>query len=230
MISFTLASFNIGAAAKMHGRYTKENLNAVANAIKSCGADVVACQEVDLGCERSEKVDMPKYLSESAGYPYLHFIRIRPFQGGLYGTLILSRHRIVSSYTGDFKVVHAKQGTSYGYAVIEIGREEITVFNTHLSIENEECNLETMRCFRDELLSYGKDFVSAGDFNALPVTVGENMKGINLANTELCTYEDRAIDNILFTKGFKVDGIRTVDTVTDGTSDHRMLIANIKKL
>lgn len=228
-MEFRICSFNIGAAAKRCMRYTEENLFDIALAVKESECDIACLQEVDLGCARSDGVDMPRVISENSGYPFYHFIRIRPFQGGLYGTLILSKHRIISAKTGDFKVKKATQGTSYGYAVIRMGTEEITVFNTHLSIESAECNIETMQCLCDELKSRGGEYICCGDFNALPKQVHMGIPHLEYANKELCTYSDRGIDNVLYTQGFELLRVWVKDTTASGTSDHNMLLCDFKK-
>ena len=146
MNSITRASFNIGACSKMFGRYDEKDLYAVAGVIKKAGADVIALQEVDRGCSRSLGVDMAALIGRAAGYRYRHFIAIRPFQGGTYGTAILSRYPIIKRKTINYNVKVAKQGTSCGYAVINVNGSPLTVFNTHLSCESEEANLDTMSC------------------------------------------------------------------------------------
>ena len=231
MTSFTLASFNIGAASKMYNRYDERDLSAIADFIKDCGADMVACQEVDLGCERSQKVDMPRYLSERAGYPYYHFIEIRPFQGGLYGTLILSKFEISDSKTIHYKVKVAKQGTSCGYVTVKIGGKSVTVFNTHLSCESDEGNADTMACLNDELSAFiadHKDVLCCGDFNTSSAAVAAGIPFVHLANKDLYTYADRSIDNVLYTNGFEISDVKTLDATTELISDHNMLICKVK--
>ena len=86
MPTFTLASFNICSAHFREGTYTEGNLSLIADHINQSKADVVCLQEVDCGAARSEGVDMPAYLSEHTELKHSHFIKIRDFQGGEYGT------------------------------------------------------------------------------------------------------------------------------------------------
>lgn len=227
MKTFRLASFNIGASAKMYGRYDETDLFAIADLIKRCGADVVALQEVDRGCARSGGVDMASVIARRAGYRFRHFITIRPFQGGKYGTAILSRFPVTGRKTINYDVRIAKQGTSCGYVTLDTGDGEVTVFNTHLSCESEEANLETMRCLDGILSGYGGELLCCGDFNTLPDVVAGHMHGVRLANTSFCTYEDRGIDNILYTGGFEVTDVSTVDATSEKISDHNMLICTV---
>lgn len=233
MKGFTLASFNIGAASKMFSRYDEADLRAIADFIGDCGADVVALQEVDRGCARSHGVDMVSFISERAGYPYAHFILIRPFQGGEYGTAILSRRPMKDKKTINYKCRVAKQGTSCGYAVIDLDGKDVTVFNTHLSCESDEGNLDTMNCLDHELreyYAYHGDLLCCGDFNTSPARVAENIRWLGAANRELHTYADRSIDNVLYTKGFETEDAAVLDATTDMISDHNMLICRVKIL
>ena len=233
MKEFVLASFNIGAAGKMYNGYDERDLCAIAEFIKNCGADVVAMQEVDIGCRRSKGVDMVSYISEKAGYPYTHFITIRPFQDGLYGTAIISKYPIKDKKTINYKVKVAKQGTSCGYAVIDLKGECVTVFNTHLSCESDEGNLDTMSCLDHELREYyaqNGGFLCCGDFNTQPKNVSDNIRWLSYANKDLYTYADRSIDNVLYTKGFEVKDVHTLDATSDMISDHNMLICTVKIL
>lgn len=233
MNKFTLASFNIGAASKMYNRYDERDLYAIAGFIKDCGCDVVALQEVDRGCDRSDGVDMVSYISEKAHYPFYHFITIRPFQNGLYGTAILSRFPISGSKTINYKTKIAKQGTSCGYITFDFDKTSVTVFNTHLSCESEAGNLDTMSCLDQELREfycYHGGFLCCGDFNTSPSVVSDNIRWVSLANKDLYTYADRSIDNVLYTKGFEVSGVKTLDATTGLISDHNMLLCTVTVL
>lgn len=233
MKKFTLASFNIGAASKMYNKYDQRDLEAIAAFVKDCGADIVALQEVDCGCDRSHGTDMAKYISDFAGYPYYHFITIRPFQNGLYGTAILSRFPVKDKDTVNYKVKVAKQGTSCGYITADIDGTPVTVFNTHLSCESDAANLDTMNCLDFELREYYSrrgGFLCCGDFNTSPTVVSNNVRWLGYANKDLYTYADRSIDNVLYTKDFIVSDVRTLDATTELISDHNMLICTVTVL
>ena len=233
MKKFTLASFNIGASAKMYGRYDEKDLSAISDLIGSSGADVVALQEVDDGCERSGGVAMMPYIKEKAGYGYGYFITIRPFQGGRYGTAIISRFPVTDSRTIDYKVKIAKQGTSCGYVTVDADGVPVTVFNTHLSCESDEANTDTMTCLDHELrefYAYHGGFLCCGDFNTGPDKILHNIRWLSAANAGLYTYADRSIDNILYTGGISVSNVRVINAVDDMTSDHNMLICEVTVL
>ena len=231
MPTFTLASFNICSAHFREGHYTEANLNSIADHILACGADVVCLQEVDKGASRSDRMDMTAYLAEKTSLSYSHFIKIRDFQGGEYGTAILSRYPITECRTINYAVRIATQGTSCGYAVLDVEGTPVTVFNTHLSIENEESNTETLNCLGDVLSLYAAEheggFVCCGDFNTSPQKVARFIPWVKLAHEGLVTYADRSIDHILYTGAVTVSDARTRDTQSDGATDHNMVICEV---
>ncbi len=231
MTTFKLASFNICSAHFKDGVYSEENLALLAEKIVESGAQVVALQEVDRGAMRSCGVDMPKRLSDMTGLEYHYFIKIRDFQGGEYGTAILSSFPIKESRTLNFPVKIATQGTSCGYCVLDVGGCEVTVFNTHLSIENEESNTECLVCLGDILRKYHEErgaFICCGDFNTQPEKVRNYIPWVELAHNGLHTYADRSIDHILYTSPIKTTGAHTRDTQSDGTTDHNMVVVEVE--
>ena len=230
MKTFRLVSYNICSAHFAEGRYTEDNLRILAETLEDKSFDAVCLQEVDRGAARSEGVDMTAQLAEIAGYSYTYFIKIRDFQGGEYGTAILSRHPIVAAQTLNFAVKIAKQGTSCGYVVLDVDGERVTLFNTHLSIESEEANTDTMLCLGDILSNYvdknGAKLLCCGDFNTNPDKLAKYLPRFNRANADLLTYADRSIDNVLYI-GYQVENVRTVDTSTVRVTDHNMLVCDV---
>lgn len=230
MPTFTLASFNICSAHFREGKYTEDNLMSIAHHINQSGADVVCLQEVDRGAARSDRVDMPSYLAEHTELKHHYFIKIRNFQGGEYGTAILSRYPITEQRTIQYPVQIATQGTSCGYVRLDVEDRPVTVFNTHLSVENEESNTETLECLADILKDYDSEkgsFICCGDFNTSPKKVARYIPWVKLAHTGLHTYADRSIDHILFVGDIKAENTRTMDTQSDKATDHNMVLTEI---
>src|SRR5690606_11635513 len=85
-------SFNIhhGNPPSMPGEI---DLHGVADLILKTNADLVGIQEVDVMLARSNKVDQAKVLAELTGMNYF-FSKGIDLEGGEYGTLILSKHKI----------------------------------------------------------------------------------------------------------------------------------------
>ena len=230
MKSFKLASYNICSSHFLHGKYTKENLQLLAESIAAVHADAICLQEVDKCAARSEGVDMTAELSRMSGYAYSYFIKIRDFQGGEYGTAILSRYPIIDAQTLNFAVKIAKQGTSCGHVILDVEGERVTLFNTHLSVESEEANTDTMLCLGDILSDYaeknGARLLCCGDFNTNPPKLAEYLPRFSRANADLLTYADRSIDNVLYL-GYQVENVHTIDTTTSRVTDHNMLVCEV---
>ncbi len=230
MKTFRLVSYNICSAHFAEGHYTENNLRLLADTLTDKSFDAVCLQEVDKGAMRSEGVDMTARLAEFAGYSYTYFIKIRDFQGGEYGTAILSRHPIIEAQTLNFAVKIAKQGTSCGYVVLDVAGERVTLFNTHLSIESDEANTDTMLCLGDILNEYadknGAKLLCCGDFNTNPDKLAKHLPRFSRANADLLTYADRSIDNVLYL-GYQVENVHTVDTTTSCVTDHNMLVCDV---
>ena len=230
MPTFTLASFNICSAHFREGHYTEDNLARLAAQINQSTADVVCLQEVDRGAARSDRVDMPAYLAEHTELKHHYFIKIRDFQGGEYGTAILSRYPITQAGTFNYPVRIATQGTSCGYAVLDVEGTPVTLFNTHLSVENEESNTETLCCLGDILATLrreGKSFLCCGDFNTSPKKVARFIPWVSLAHNGLTTYADRSIDHILYFGQITVANTRTLNTQKDKVTDHNMVLTEV---
>lgn len=232
--AFTLGSFNICSAHFQEKQYTRRNLHLIADKICASGADVVALQEVDRGAERSHGVDMPDVLSERSGLHHHYFIKIRDFQGGEYGTAILSRFPILEASTINYPVKLARQGTSCGYVVLDVDGWPVTLFNTHLSIESEEANTDTLVCLRDILRTYldshPAGFACCGDFNTTAEKIEAHIPFVTPVQHGLITYSDKtSIDNILCAGEVRADSVRLFDTQYDNSSDHHMLLARISR-
>ncbi len=228
---FTLASFNICSAHFREGHYTEDNLTRLAACINQSRADVVCLQEVDRGAARSDQVDMPARLADMTELKHHYFIKIRDFQGGEYGTAILSRYPVIESRTVNYSVQIATQGTSCGYVTLDVEGSSVTVFNTHLSVENEESNTETLNCLGDILSLWSREhsggFICCGDFNTSPKKVARYLPWVTLAHDGLTTYADRSIDHILYTAPIRTENTRTMDTQYDGTTDHNMVLTDV---
>ena len=230
MPSFTLASFNICSAHFREGHYTEENLARLADCIHQSGADVVCLQEVDRGAARSDRVDMTARLADLTQLKHHYFIKIRDFQGGEYGTAILSRYPIIQNKTINYPVTVATQGTSCGYVVLDVAGVSVTVYNTHLSVENEESNTETLCCLGEVLSSargLGGRFLCCGDFNTNPQKVARFIPWVSLAHNGLVTYADRSIDHILYYGSLSVSNARTLNTQKDKVTDHNMVLCEV---
>ena len=220
-------TLRIGSYNIKHAADAKLNLKTIANVIKEAKLDIVGVQEVDLRTSRSDRVDQPRMLADLAEMPYYVFVRAIDYQGGQYGTLILSKYPIVSSEVIPLESWD-KEARSLGHAVIDIDGRQIDFFNTHLSYEDK--TLRTLQFFEvSEKTDLCKDFILTGDFNTADFNEFAIL-GANLINNQFRFYPtfpggNSAIDNIVYTDSFKEVAS---GTVTQSYSDHYMLWAEFE--
>ena len=154
-IVITLATFNI-----KHGA---EGLENVARVISEISPDIIGLEEVDINCDRSEKVDEAAELARLAGYTYYAFAKAISLGGGEYGTALLSRYPIES-----FEVIPLESGgkekRSVGHAVVYIEEMKIDVLVTHLSYEDRSVRIAQMETIGEMLKSYDS-YILVGDLN-----------------------------------------------------------------
>lgn len=230
MPSFRLASFNICSAHYQSGVFSQENLDRIAEKILLSEADVVALQEVDRATERSQGIELHEAIGEKSGLPYRYFIPFRAFRGGEYGMAILSRHPIRKAETVPLQTRLAKRGNVCGYCVLDVEGTPVTVFDAHLSCDSPEENTECLERLEAVLSQYRIQhgpFLCCGDFNASFEKVESFFPWAEFAHRGLFTYQNKSIDHILFTPPYRAGKTRILDTSSDRTSDHNMLITEI---
>jgi endonuclease/exonuclease/phosphatase family metal-dependent hydrolase len=71
------------------------DLARIADVLRPLDADVITLQEIDVGTERTDRVDQARRLGELMGME-AHFGPFMPYRGGEYGMAVLSRLPVVS--------------------------------------------------------------------------------------------------------------------------------------
>ena len=220
-------TLRIGSYNIKHAADANLNLKIIANVIKDANLDIVGVQEVDLRTSRSDRMDQPRQLADLAEMPYYVFVRAIDYQGGQYGTLILSKYPIVSSEVIPLESWD-KEARALGHAVIDVEGTQIDFFNTHLSFED-----KTLRGLQflevSEKTDLCENFILTGDFNTADFSEF-TILGANLINDQFRFYPtfpggNSAIDNIVYTDSFKEIAS---GTVTRSYSDHYMLWAEFE--
>ena len=220
-------TIRIGSYNIKHAADAKLNLKTIAKVITENNLDIVGIQEVDLRTKRSIGIDQPRMLAEAADMPYYVFVRGIDYQGGQYGTLILSKYPIISSEVIPLESWD-KEGRALGHAVIDLGGFQFDFFNTHLSYED-----KTLRGLQfaevSEKTKVCENFILTGDFNTADFNEFTVVGG-NLINNTARWYPTfpggySAIDNIVYTDAFKEIAS---GTVTRSYSDHYMLWAEFE--
>ena len=220
-------TIRIGSYNIKHAADAKLNLKTIAKVITDNNLDIVGIQEVDLRTRRSNGIDQPRMLAEYADMPYYVFVRGIDYQGGQYGTLILSKYPIISSEVIPLESWD-KEGRALGHAVIDVNGFQFDFFNTHLSYEDK--SLRQIQFFEvSEKTDLAKNFILTGDFNTADFSEFTVVGG-NLINNTARWYPtfpggNSAIDNIVYTDAFKEIAS---GTVTKSFSDHYMLWAEFE--
>lgn len=220
-------TLRIGTYNIKHGAEANLDLKTIAKVITDANLDIVGVQEVDYRTKRSNGIDQPRMLADAAGMPYYVFVRGIDYQGGQYGTLILSKYPIISSEVIPLESWD-KEGRALGHAVIDVNGFQFDFFNTHLSYE--DTTLRKEQFFQvSEKTDLCKNFILTGDFNTADFTEF-TILGANLINHAARWYPtfpggNSAIDNIVYTDCFKEIAS---GTVTQSYSDHYMVWAEFE--
>jgi len=145
----------------------KIDIEAIAKVINESGAEVVGIQEVDIHVSRSEMMNQAEKLSELTGMDYF-FSKGIDLEKGFYGTLILSKHKIVGKRRYDLPMPVKSENRSLAIADVELpGGKTISLANTHLDLKEE--NRIAQAEFINELGElYSKPLILVGDLNAKP--------------------------------------------------------------
>lgn len=146
------------------------DLKGIAEVIKESGADLVALQEVDVYTRRSgKKSHQAEELGKLTGM-HVFFSKGIDYQGGEYGTAILSRFPIIETQRHELPNLPGvkSEPRTLAVATVEVSGVKIRFANTHLDFTNKENNFFQVNEII-HLLNKGKEpVIMAGDFNAVP--------------------------------------------------------------
>lgn len=147
----------------------KVDLERIAKLILDQKADLVGLQEVDRGCERTQKRDLPAELAKLTGM-HVHFEKNIPYQGGEYGNAVLTRFPIKRAKNTHYKMLREGEQRGVLQLVLDVNGREVLFLNTHIDYRPDDA---------ERVLNVGelKGIVAAagqtpvimvGDFNATP--------------------------------------------------------------
>lgn len=226
MKEITIATYNI-----RHGHDVGLDWSRLAEVIASSGADAVGIQEVDMSTNRVGGADSLKGLSEATGMPYALFIPAMDYDGGQYGTAILSRYPMIAAEYHPLPSAHYEP-RAFGCVTLDVGeRNTVTFLNTHLSFESTEqqsIQLAYLADWMAEHIPAATPVILTGDFNTedfsmfAPIT-NRGYALVNCAEHEYKTFrtDPVAIDNIVYTAPFLIPA--EWGMVDRDTSDHNLL-------
>ena len=233
MKSITIATYNI-----RHGHDVGLDFIRLADVIRSTKADLVGLQEVDMLTRRVKGKDTLCELAAATELPYAYFTSAMDYDGGRYGTAILSKYPLEFSETFELY--------SGGYEPRSVGVVELTLpdgtplrlVNTHLCVESVEARAIQIkqiayRC--GELLKSDVPTVITGDFNTDDLAELEpfaeyGFETVNGTTTVYPTFrpDGAAIDHILYRRDqWKLD---SCEMISSDTSDHNPLVCRLSIL
>jgi endonuclease/exonuclease/phosphatase family metal-dependent hydrolase len=203
MKQLTIATYNI-----RHGCNVRMDWNRLGEIIRMSHADMVGIQEVDMLTNRTGGADTIKGLTEATGLPYALYIPAMDFDGGQYGTAILSRYPIT------FSEIHPLESGSFeprAFGAVTVSPEEgltIHFLNTHLSYEStdmQNVQFGQLAEWMEAHIEKNAVTVLTGDFNTEDFTAFSPLTalGFSLINRAEHTYKTFrsppiAIDNIVY--------------------------------
>lgn len=149
------------------GKPDEIDLQGVANLILESQADLIGIQEVDVRLSRSAKEDQAKELAKLTGMDYF-FSKGIDMEEGEYGTLILSKHKIIDRRRYDLPMPVASEHRSLAIVDVEFPSGKIVSFaNTHLDLKEE--NKVAQANYILELADwYKRPLILVGDLNSTP--------------------------------------------------------------
>ncbi len=224
-IVYTMGSWNV------HNLGQGTRVEQAAALLRELDLDVVGIQEIDNGTVRAGGRNLTRLLCEAAGYPYWYFSQATGYDGGAYGTAILSKYPILASQTIPLEVAAGNERRSMGYVLILTPSGAAHVFNTHLCPSQMCYKSVNLMSFRYELTRTGlSQYVVSGDFNVSPGSMSPLVPFVSFANVTANTFGDgtvpKILDNILYA-GVQVYDVSIADTVESGLSDHRLVSATV---
>ena len=241
-ITLRVASYNVkkGIQGKeADDDFSSENIDAniaaIAEDIKSLNLDIVGLQEIDVGTNRTGKRDIVKLIAEAAGYEYYQFTKAIDYDGGAYGSGIISKHEIV-----EYKTVILprdpnvdSEERAVGIATVNYNGNKINFLNTHLTVSEDAAGLEAKRAQMRkiaELVDGKVGIILTGDFNTSDTSIRGLIPGTKLVNNGIFKSfaNSRAIDDIVIDEGWRVMASGMNDAVTNRHSDHNLIWAEIK--
>ena len=230
-------TYNIHHAEGLDG---KVDLERIANVIRQSNADIVALQEVDKNTRRTGGIDMPADLARRPGMNIVFGANLDNYQGGQYGTAILSRFPIESHENHLLKQTREGEQRGVLQAVLAVNQGQLLFICTHLDHTGDPAE----RLFSETQFTglfarhAGLPALLCGDFNDTPAselhkrrskkwTDAWSIAGKSNGFTMGSANPTRRIDYIWLSskKNFRV---RWVDVPRSEASDHLPLVAEIR--
>ena len=223
------------------------NLDGIAALIRDRKPDLVLLQEVDLGTNRSGKVDQVDTLSKATKYESAFAPSLIDYDGGQYGIALLSRGLIGYRATIPLPVLPAQTRAGGSHeprvaqmAILVVRGATWRVLNTHLDPSSGGGRPQEMTALVRAIhlqQAAGTPLVVGGDFNSTPEDpVLQPMRAAALHDawvecgsgdgfTYPADHPTKRIDYLWMSEGMHCASAEVLDTQI---SDHRPLLVTLK--
>lgn len=206
--------------------------------------DMVGMQEVDKNTTRNPYDMLGSFVDDF--YQYSSFKKNINFQGGEYGTGILSSLEILDTAGGEYVQIENEEQRGWQKIVFEYDGKQIALYNTHLSTKdyaNGSNMAEIIAVMDADPIEYK---ILTADFNATKENMYPFLVNYDMVNgkggewfgtsggSEGLWFEGQfvknagGIDNIIHTRNMEVSNISVIDT--KNMTDHLMVYADFKFL
>jgi endonuclease/exonuclease/phosphatase family metal-dependent hydrolase len=233
--SLRVMSYNIHHG---EGLDQKLDLERIAQLIRDAKADLVGLQEVDRGCDRTQKRDLPAELAQLTGLR-VHFEKNIAYQGGEYGNAILTRYPVKRAKNTHYRMLRPGEQRGALQLVLDVAGRDVLFINTHLDYRPDDAerlaNVEELRAM--VAAAGSMPIVMVGDFNAVPdshtitaiktfLTDSWDVVGRGHGFTIPVRKPAKRIDYI-FVSAATVEP-RSIEVLSSAASDHLPLIAELR--
>ena len=231
------------------GMDKKFGLERIAKLLVAEKPDIVALEEVDQGTKRASRVDQPAEFARLTGMEVV-FGRNIPFEGGGYGTAVLTKLPVRSHESVKLKPFYndtPEHKEQRGVQVLELGEKGgpgLLFLCTHLDFRPpDDERMNSAQTINELIRKHGEQpAIIAGDFNATPESApihefakewkiagwdGADAKGIL---TFPADKPDRRIDYVMYRPAnkWKVVEVRVLDEAV--ASDHRPVLTVLRRV
>ena len=212
------------------------DMAAIAKVINDSEADLVGLQEIDVHTERSgTDLHQAKELAELTGM-HFYFSKSIDYQGGAYGTAILSKYPLTDTLTHHLPAEEGTEPRTLSVATVELENgAKIKIANTHLDYTRASNALSQAKAITEYFADEALPVILVGDFNATPDSETINHLDGHFTRTcrQVCAptvpvvNPTRAIDFIMFKspESFTVQSHQVIEETY--ASDHRPVVATL---
>jgi endonuclease/exonuclease/phosphatase family metal-dependent hydrolase len=238
-----MMTYNVHGCVGLDG---KTSLERIARVIARQDADVVALQEIDVGRDRSGKIDQAESIARKLGM-IAHFHPSFILKDGQYGNAILSRYPLKIIRKDALPRLRTRrlfEPRGALWVEIDVNGVKVNLINSHLSLWPAERLLQTEALLGPDWTGSAAcqgSVVLCGDFNSNPRSMvykrmGGKLRDAQLLldshkprNTWLATHPFSRIDHFFVSPNIEVMSIAVPTTELDRiASDHLPLVVDLK--